>query len=156
MKKLGKFVFHTLLNILTGWVFAVKMLFLSALAKSTALLIGIVIIIIYFINPDIDLLLVLKYFIPAAYFICCVLSAVRITFIKERKFFYSSSDPDVENNETTNRTEDISQTFFAGMSKEDAAKEYKRLLKIYHPDNPKTGDAAVARMIIEKYHTMFA
>lgn len=33
MKKLGKFVFHTLLNILTGWVFAVKMLFFKRVGK---------------------------------------------------------------------------------------------------------------------------
>lgn len=154
MKKLCKLVFHTLTNLMTGWIFVVKMILFNTLIKSIAMLVGSALIIMYFVNPD--LLSVIKYIVPMIYLIGCLLSAVKLAFSEERKAFYSfhSTSTDAENADSP--ATGITDTLFSGMSKEAATKEYKRLLKIYHPDNPNTGDSAVAQMIIEKYQTMFA
>lgn len=154
MKKLGKLVFHTLTNLMTGWFFIIKMILFSTLIKSIAMLTVSVLIIMYFVKPD--LLSVIKYIVPMIYLIGCLLSAVRLAFSEERKAFYSFNTSSTDEKKEDSPATEITDTLFSGMSKEAATKEYKRLLKIYHPDNPNTGDAAVAQMIIEKYQTMFA
>jgi len=40
--------------------------------------------------------------------------------------------------------------FFAGMSLEEAKKEYRRLMKLYHPDNV-NGDAEMSKRISVAY-----
>ena len=159
MKKIRKFTLHVIISLLTGWYFVIKSIVISKLAKGAAMLFASILIVIYFINPA--FLMFMKYLIPAVYAIGCFLSAARLTFHTAEGTFnaFNGSLNHGEKNINTDSppAEDvIIENLFAGMNKEAASREYRRLLKIYHPDNPQTGNEQLTRLIIEKYQTMFA
>ena len=159
MKKIGKFTFHVITNFLTGWYFVIRSIVISNFAKGAAMFLASVLIVLYLINPA--FLLFMKYFIPAVYAIGCILSAARLTFHSAEGSFNASNGSEERGKKNINAdsppTEAIViESLFVGMNKEAASKEYRRLLKIYHPDNPLTGNEQLTRLIIEKYQTMFA
>ena len=149
MKKISKFLFHMIIEVLTGWFYIVKGLVSSYLIKSIFMILASMAIIMYFICPE--NFIILKIILPAVYIIFCTLSAVRLSFCEQTTCDSSSQQPENDLNDTMITFSAV----FDGMDKETATKEYRKLLKIYHPDNPVTGNENAARIIIEKYQAMF-
>lgn len=52
---------------------------------------------------------------------------------------------------SSNYTRDGAFGFFAGMTPDQAKARYKQLAKIYHPDNPRTGNADIMKEIEAEY-----
>lgn len=73
------------------------------------------------------------------------------TIALEEKLDYSAED-------TENEEYSVKGSFFAGMTLEDAKREYRRLMKQYHPDN-QGGNLEMTKIISEAYRehcTFFA
>ena len=60
-------------------------------------------------------------------------------------------DIDDDNEEAEEDLEDCKPGYFDGLSPEEAKATYRRLLKMYHPDNKETGDRAKLEEIMKEY-----
>ena len=147
-----KFFANLIINTLTGWLFLFKELFTNLFVQGGFMTAGSIFILLYLFNkallmPAVRILILL-------YFIWCITKSLfRISSGRQENARGNYSEQSQKSKEET-YTENI-PNFFFGMNKEQAKQEYKRLLKIYHPDNTQTGNADLARAIISQYRVLF-
>lgn len=147
-----KFFANLIINTLTGWLFLFKELFTNLFVQGVFMTAGSIFILLYLFNkallmPAVRILILL-------YFIWCITKSLfRISSGRQENPRGNYSEQSQKSKEET-YTENI-PNFFFGMNKEQAKQEYKRLLKIYHPDNTRTGNADMAKAIISQYRVLF-
>lgn len=152
MKKMFKFFTNLIINTMTGWLFLFKELFTNLFVQGIFMTVGSIFILLYLFNRAL-LMPAVRILIPLYFIWCITKSLFHISSGRQGNPRGNYSEQSQKSKEET-YTENI-PNFFFGMNKEQAKQEYKRLLKIYHPDNTQTGNADMAKAIISQYRILF-
>lgn len=152
MKKMFKFFANLIINTMTGWLFLFKELFTNLFVQGVFMTVGSIFILLYLFNRAL-LMPAVRILIPLYFIWCITKSLFHISSGRQGNPRGNYSEQSQKPKEET-YTENI-PNFFFGMNKEQAKQEYKRLLKIYHPDNTQTGNADMAKAIISQYRILF-
>lgn len=152
MKKMFKFFANLIINTMTGWLFLFKELFTNLFVQGIFMTVGSIFILLYLFNRAL-LMPAVRILIPL-YFIWCITKSLFHTSSGRQGNPRGNYSEQSQKSKEETSTENI-PNFFFGMNKEQAKQEYKRLLKIYHPDNTQTGNADMAKAIISQYRVLF-
>lgn len=147
-----KFFANLIINTMTGWLFLFKELFTNLFVQGVFMTVGSIFILLYLFNRAL-LMPAVRILIPL-YFIWCITKSLFHTSSGRQGNPRGNYSEQSQKSKEETSTENI-PNFFFGMNKEQAKQEYKRLLKIYHPDNTQTGNADMAKAIISQYRVLF-